>query len=70
MRAELYPGYVRHKAAARPASSPTSSRSRGARGAGCRFMSIRINHWLSGWLKEHVSGTDGQIARFLAQRSA
>jgi hemerythrin len=34
------------------------------------FMAGRVNGWLSEWLVQHVSGTDTEMAAFLAKRLA
>jgi hemerythrin len=71
MRASRFPGYVRHKAEHDRFISDllalASEHER--RGAGA-FLALKVNHWLVQWLKEHVSGTDAELGKFLSRRSA
>jgi hemerythrin len=71
MRKTRYPGYVRHKAEHDRFISDllALAREHDRKGAGA-FMALKVNHWLSQWLKEHVSGTDADLGRFLLRRSA
>ncbi len=71
MRDARFPGYVRHKAEhdrfiedLHALAREHASRGRSA------FESLRAAQWLSQWLDEHVSGTDAEMGRFLARRSA
>ncbi|HSN90195.1 MAG TPA: bacteriohemerythrin [Anaeromyxobacteraceae bacterium] len=69
MREHRYKGYVRHKAEhdrfmadlVALAEEQESSRADG-------FMAGRVNGWLADWLVRHVSGTDAEMAVFLAKR--
>jgi hemerythrin len=71
MRKERFPGYVRHKAEHDRfiADLLALGSEHDRQGAGA-FMSLKVNHWLVQWLKEHVSGTDAELGRFLQRRSA
>ena len=71
MRAASFPGYVRHKAEHDRFIGDLLDLGdqHDRRGSGA-FLSLRLSHWLTGWLKEHVSRTDTEMARFLARRSA
>ena len=31
---------------------------------------FQLGRWLAQWLKDHVSGTDKELGRYLAKRSA
>ena len=71
MRAERYPGYARHKAQHDHfVSDLLAIAAEHAERGGGAFMALRVNHWLSGWLREHISGADGEMGRFLARRTA
>jgi len=71
MRASSFPGYVRHKAEHDRfiGDLVDLAEEHDRRGSG-PFLSMQVSHWLVRWLKEHVSGTDAEMARFLARRSA
>jgi hemerythrin len=71
MREVRYPGYARHKAEHDRFISDllVISADHEKHGAGA-FLALRVDHWLGTWLKEHVSGTDTELARFLTRRSA
>ncbi len=71
MRSTGYPGYVRHKAEHDRFISDLLALSgeHDRKGAGA-FMALKVNHWLVQWLKEHVSGTDAELGKFLSRRSA
>jgi hemerythrin len=71
MRAAKYAGYARHKAEHDRfiADLLTVAEEHGRRGSGA-FMAVKLNRWLTEWLKQHVSGTDAELGRFLARRSA
>jgi hemerythrin len=71
MRNKRYPGYVRHKAEHDRFISDllALAREHDRKGAGA-FMALKVSHWLVQWLKEHVSGTDAELGRFLLRRSA
>lgn len=71
MRETRYPGYVRHKAEHDRFVSDLLALSRECDRAGqSAFLALRVNHWLVQWLKEHVSGTDAELGRHLARRTA
>jgi hemerythrin len=71
MRNARYPGYARHKAEHDRFIGDllviAADLEREGSGA---FLALRVDHWLRGWLREHVSGTDAELARFLARRIA
>lgn len=71
MRASRYTGYVRHKAEHDRFVSDLLALAgeHDRKGAGA-FMALKVSHWLVQWLKEHVSGTDAELGKFLARRSA
>lgn len=70
MRESRYPGYVRHKAEHDRFISDllALASEHDRRGAGA-FMALKVNHWLVQWLKEHVSGTDAELGKYLARRT-
>jgi hemerythrin len=73
MREHRFKGYVRHKAEhdrfiADLVALADEHEGRGRKGDG--YMASRVNHWLADWLARHVSGTDTEMASFLAKRSA
>jgi hemerythrin len=71
MRRTRYAGYARHKAEHdRFIGDLLALAAEVAREGGGAFMALRIDHWLRAWLREHVSGTDLELARFLQLRSA
>ena len=71
MREARYPGYARHKAEHdRFIADLLVVAADQEREGGGAFLAVRIDHWLQGWLRQHVSGTDAELARFLAQRRA
>ena len=71
MRKARYPGYVRHKAEHDRFISDllALASEHEHKGAGA-FMALKVNHWLVQWLKEHVSGTDAELGKYLARRTA
>jgi hemerythrin len=71
MRASRYPGYLRHKSEHDRFISDllALAAEHDERGSGA-FISLKVNHWLVEWLKSHVAGTDSELGRFLARRSA
>ncbi len=71
MRRTRFPGYARHKAEHDRFASDllALAREHERRGAGA-FISLKASHWLTRWLKEHVSGTDAELGRFLVRRTA
>lgn len=71
MREARYPGYVRHKAEHdRFISDLLALASEHDRKGAGAFMALKVNHWLVQWLKEHVSGTDAELGKYLARRTA
>jgi hemerythrin len=71
MREARYMGYARHKAEHdRFIGDLLALASERDRQGGGAFMALRMDHWLRAWLREHVSGTDAELARFLQRRSA
>ncbi len=71
MRRTRFPGYARHKAEHDRFISDllALAREHERKGAGA-FMSLKVNSWLTEWLREHVSGTDAELGRFLVRRTA
>ncbi len=71
MRRSRYPGYVRHKAEHDRFISDllALAREHDRKGAGA-FMALKVNHWLVEWLNQHVSGTDRELGKHLARRTA
>jgi hemerythrin len=71
MRASGFPGYVRHKAEHDRFIRDLLGLSKESkkRGAGA-LVALKVGQWLGEWLRQHVSGTDMEMARFLARRSA
>jgi hemerythrin len=69
MRADDYPGYHRHKAEHDRFIADLLSLSAELDDRGpSAFLSVKASAWLSEWLAAHVSGTDGEMARFLRGR--
>ncbi len=70
MRRTRFPGYLRHKAEHDRFASDllALAREHERSGAGA-FMSLKVNHWLTEWLREHVSGTDAELGKFLVRRA-
>ncbi len=70
MRRTRFPGYARHKAEHDRFVSDllALAREHEKKGAGA-FVSLKVNHWLTQWLKEHVSGTDAELGKFLVKRT-
>jgi hemerythrin len=71
MRATGFAGYTRHKAEHDRFASDLLALARDYErmGAGA-FVSLKASHWLGKWLKDHVSGTDSELGKFLVRRSA
>ncbi len=71
MRRTRYPGYARHKAEHDRFIGDLLALAdeHDRKGAGA-FMSLKVNHWLTQWLREHVSGTDAELGKFLVRRTA
>lgn len=71
MRETLYPGYVRHKAEHDRFIADLRLLSRDLDDTVPRALApFQLGRWLAQWLKEHVSGTDRELGRYLAKRSA
>ena len=71
MRETLYPGYVRHKAEHDRFIADLRLLSRDLDDTVPRALApFQLGRWLAQWLKEHVSGTDRELGRYLARRSA
>ncbi len=71
MREARYAGYARHKAEHDRVIADLLLLSADLeQNGGGAFLAVRVDHWLQGWLREHVSGTDTELARFLGKRSA
>jgi hemerythrin len=68
MREGRYPGYARHKAEHDRFIEDLLQIAAEHDEGGGAFVAVRIDHWLGGWLREHVSGTDKELGRFLARR--
>jgi hemerythrin len=70
MRIARYPGYVRHKAEHDRFIGDllALAEDHDRNGAGA-FLALRASHWLTQWLKQHVSGTDAELGRFLRRSS-
>lgn len=71
MRRTRFPGYARHKAEHDRFSADLVqlAREHEKSGAGA-FMALKASHWLTQWLRQHVSVTDAELGEFLARRSA
>ncbi len=71
MRRTRYPGYARHKAEHDRFISDLLqlAREHERQGAGA-FMALKVSHWLGEWLRNHVSGTDAELGKYLAKRTA
>lgn len=71
MRETRFPGYLRHKAEhdrfIQDLLALANEHDR--KGAGA-FLSLKVSHWLVQWLKDHVSGTDAELGKFLRRLSA
>jgi hemerythrin len=71
MREARYAGYARHKAEHdRFIGDLQALAAEHVQKGGGAFLALRVDHWLRGWLREHVAGMDTDLARFLARRSA
>jgi hemerythrin len=71
MRETGFRGYARHKAEHDRFLSDLLALARDLERSGAGvFMALRVNHWLARWLKDHVSGTDAELGKFLARRTA
>lgn len=71
MRDVRYPGYVRHKAEHdRFIADLLATAEEHARTGPSAFTALRMNSWLADWLRQHVSGTDRELGRYLSRRTA
>jgi len=71
MRENRYKGYTRHKAEHdRFVADLVALAEEHETASGDGFMAGRVNGWLGEWLVQHVSGTDAEMAVFLAKRLA
>jgi hemerythrin len=71
MRRTRYRGYARHKAEHDRFISDllALAREQERKGASA-FMALKASHWLTQWLRDHVSGTDAELGEFLVKRTA
>lgn len=65
MRAASYPGYARHKAEHDRFIADLLELSIENDEAGGAFIAVKIDHWLSGWLRDHVSRVDTALGSYL-----
>ncbi|BDG05340.1 bacteriohemerythrin [Anaeromyxobacter oryzae] len=71
MRDVQYPGYVRHKAEHdRFITDLLALAERQQQRLPSAFTALEVNAWLGEWLRRHVSGTDRELGRYLARRTA
>ncbi len=69
MREVRYPGFARHKAEHdRFVSDLLAFAAEVERDGSGAFMSVKASHWLTEWLREHLSGTDAALGEFMAGR--
>ena len=71
MRRARFPGYARHKAEHDKFISDLLqlAREHERQGPGA-FLALKASHWLGEWLRDHVSGTDAELGKFLVKRTA
>jgi hemerythrin len=71
MRETSFPGFIRHKAEHDRFVEDLHALAREHAARGNRaFGAMRASQWLAQWMKDHVSGTDAELGRFLARRTA
>src|SRR5512138_133960 len=71
MRRTKFPGYLRHKAEHdRFAADLLALAAEWEKKGASAFVSLKTSHWLTQWLRTHVSGTDTELGKFLVKRSA
>jgi hemerythrin len=71
MREARYAGYARHKGEHdRFIGDLLLLVAEHEQKGGDALLALRAEHWLRGWLGDHVSGTDAELARFLAEQRA
>ncbi len=68
MRSARYAAYPRHKAEHDRFIADLLELSVENDEGGGAFVAVKIDHWLSGWLRDHVSRIDTELGRFLRQR--
>jgi hemerythrin len=61
MRAARYPGYARHKAEHDGFIAELLELSEENEEVGGAFVAVKIDRWLSGWLRDHVSRIDAEL---------
>jgi hemerythrin len=66
MREARYPAYARHKAEHDHFIADLLQLSEENEEAGGAFVAVKIDHWLSVWLRDHVSRIDTELGRFLS----
>ena len=70
MREARYSGYARHKAQHDRFIEDLLALAAEHEERGAASVGPKLDQWLTGWLREHVSRTDTELGRFLAKRSA
>jgi hemerythrin len=66
MRGAKYPGYARHKAEHDRFIADLLELSVENDEGGGAFVAVKIDHWLSGWLRDHVSRVDAELGKYLS----
>jgi hemerythrin len=70
MRGARFPGYVRHKAEHDRFIEDLLDLTGEYEKKGKRaLVALKASGWLSAWLREHVSGTDAELGKFLLRRA-
>ena len=67
MRAASYPSYARHKAEHDRFIADLLELSIENEESGGAFVAVKIDHWLSGWLRDHVSRVDAELGGYLSR---
>lgn len=70
MRGVRYPAYARHKAEHDQFIADLLELSVENDEAGGAFVAVKIDHWLSGWLRDHVSRVDTELGEYLVSAAA
>ncbi|WP_234945156.1 bacteriohemerythrin [Anaeromyxobacter sp. Fw109-5] len=72
MREIGFPGFLRHKAEHDRFVSDLAliARDLDANGRSLGLAPFQLGQWLAQWLKKHIGGTDAELGRYLAKRSA
>lgn len=65
MRSSRYPGYARHKAEHDQFIGDLLDLSEEHDAEGGAFVAVKLDRWLSGWLRDHVSRVDAELGGFL-----